>query len=120
MPIHRPDLSPETVFDALRAPRRQFVLAYLRQQDRPITLSELARNATAWEVGVSPSEVEADRVDRMRLSLYHTHIPKLASLGLVEYVGDGKRTVDATERMQTVAPDLDLDALVEPRKYYTE
>lgn len=120
MPIDIPELTPDAVFDVLRNPRRQLALAYLRQQDRPVTLTELARRVTAGEVGVSPSEVETDRVDRVRASLHHTHLPKLANLGLVEYLDDDRHTVSATERMETLEPDMDLDTLVEPKKYHTE
>lgn len=119
MPAEIPELTPDVVFDALRNPRRQFALAYLRQQDRPVTLTELARRTTAWEAGEPPTEIAEDRVDRVRVSLHHSHLPKLADLGLVEYTGDDRHTVSATEKVQMLEADMDLDALVEPRKYYT-
>lgn len=120
MPINRPELTPDVVFDALRNPRRQFALAYLQQQDRPVTLTELARKLTAWEVGVSLSEIEEDRVEQVQVSLHQTHLPKLANFGLVEYTDDDRRSVRATERIHTLEADMNLDALVKPKKYYTE
>lgn len=119
MPIDIRELTPDVVFDVLRNPRREFALAYLRQQDRPVTLTELARKVTAWEVGVPPTEVEKDRVQQVRVSLHHTHLPKLANFGLVEYTDDDRHTVRVTEKVQTLEVDMNLDALVEPEKYYT-
>ncbi|WP_137285602.1 DUF7344 domain-containing protein [Halorussus salinisoli] len=119
MPIDIPELTPDVVFDALRNPRRQFTLAYLRQQDRHVTLTEFARKITAWEVGSSPTEIEEDQVERVRVSLHHSHLPKLADLGLVEYTDDDRHTVSATERVQTIEADMEIAALVDPKKYYT-
>lgn len=120
MPTDVPELTPDAVFDALQNPRRRFVLAYLRQQDRPVTLTELAQKTAAWEADAPVSEVEDERVNRVKLSLHHTHLPKLADLGLVEYTADDPHTVSPTERVRTLEADIDLDTLVEPRKYHTE
>lgn len=120
LPADLPDLTPEIVFDVLRERRRQFVLAYLRQQNRPVSLTELARKTAAWDADVPPPPVGDDRLERVRLSLHHVHLPKLADLGLVEYVDDDRRTVGGTERIRTLEAELDLEALVEPEEYYAE
>ncbi|GKZ15391.1 hypothetical protein [Haladaptatus sp. T7] len=119
-PNDQQTLSPDTVFDVLRNPRRQFVLAYLRQQNHPVTLTELARQTTAWEADVPVSEVDGESMKPVYTSLSHAQLPKLVDHGLLEYTSDDRRTVDTTGRMRILEADFDFTALVEPQRYYTE
>lgn len=120
MPTNVSELTPDAVFDVLRNPRRRFVLAYLRQQHRAVPLTELARKTAAWEADVPPPEADERRVEQVRASLHHIHLPKLADLRLVEYQGEDRRTVDVTEQIRTLEAEMDLEALLEPREYYVE
>jgi len=87
-PHESPQLSQDTAFDLLSNVRRRFVLQ--RLQDRPdgIELSELAEELAATENDADPDELSAQQRKRTYVSLYQTHIPKLAEAGVVEYDAD--------------------------------
>lgn len=79
-------LSQNRVFDLLSNARRRFVLHYLNQQEGPIELRELADEVARWETG-SESLTRKQR-KRVYVSLYQTHIPRLADAGVVDYDPD--------------------------------
>lgn len=81
-------------FEALAHERRRHVLSVLRDAGDSLTVRELAVEIARLENGAAAGTVDPDRVDSIRLGLYHRHAPKLADVGLVEY--------DAEERV--VAP----------------
>lgn len=78
-------ISQDAVFDILSNARRRYVLYYLRQADEPVELSELARELAAWENDTTPEELTKQQRKRVYVSLYQTHIQKLADAGMVEY-----------------------------------
>ncbi len=78
-------LSQDTVFDILSNARRRYVLYYLRQQSEPIELTDLAEHVAAWENETDIESMGEQERKRVYVSLYQTHIPKLADTGLVEY-----------------------------------
>ena len=53
----------------------------------------------------SPTEVSEDVLTEIRLSLYHIHLPKLASDGLVTFDPD-RQLVEPTEQFEQVQPTL--------------
>lgn len=76
-------LSQDRVFDILSNPRRRFVLHYLSSQSDSIPLRELADEVARWETGdetLSPQQRK-----RVYVSLYQTHIPRLADAGMIEF-----------------------------------
>lgn len=85
-----PDSVPATleldhVFEALAHPRRRYLL-YTLLEDAEWSLRELARKLATWEERV-PAETLTDRkVERVYVSLYHNHVPKLVEEGIVEFV----------------------------------
>ena len=81
-------LSQDLVFDILSSSRRRFVLYYLRQVDEPVDLTELAEEVAAWENECSVEELTTQQRKRVYVSLYQTHVPKLESVGLVDYDRD--------------------------------
>ena len=82
------DLSQDVVFDILSSPRRRYVLYYLRTEDRPVLLTDLAEEVAAWENDTEPSDITEQERKRVYVSLYQTHIPRLAEAGLIEYNKD--------------------------------
>jgi hypothetical protein len=90
-------LSQDTVFDILSNSRRRCVLYYLRQESEPIQLTELAEHVAAWENETDIESMGKQERKRVYVSLYQTHIPKLADTGLVEYDKEAG-TVALTER----------------------
>ncbi|WP_276271729.1 DUF7344 domain-containing protein [Haloarcula litorea] len=81
-------LSRDRVFDILSSPRRRYVLYFLRQESSPIQLTELAEHVAAWENDTTVEELSTQQRKRVYVSLYQTHLPKLADSGLVDYDED--------------------------------
>ena len=79
------NLSQDVVFDILSSPRRRYVLYYLRTKDEPVQLTDLAEEVAAWENDTEPAEITEQERKRVYVSLYQTHIPRLADVELIEY-----------------------------------
>lgn len=78
-------LSQDTVFDILSNARRRYVLYYLRQHTGPVQLTALAEHVAAWENETDVESLNEQERKRVYVSLYQTHVPKLADTGLVRY-----------------------------------
>ena len=78
-------LSEDLIFDVLKNRRRRYTLHYLKQQDRPVELSELAEQVAAWENDTTVEGLSANERKSVYTSLYQTHLPKLADAGIVDY-----------------------------------
>lgn len=78
-------LSQDLVFEVLKSPRRRYALYYLRQQNRPVDLSEITEQVAAWENRTTTDALETEQRKRVYISLYQTHLPKLADAGIVQY-----------------------------------
>lgn len=81
-------LSQDAVFDILSNARRRYVLYYLREAGEPVELRELARELAKWENKATEEELTKQQRKRVYVSLYQTHIQKLADAGIVEYDQD--------------------------------
>lgn len=75
----------DEVFTALDHSRRRYLLYTLVNDRSEETLSELATNIVAWEQDKPIEEVTNEERRRVHVSLYHSHIPKLADLNILEY-----------------------------------
>ncbi|RBI64234.1 hypothetical protein DMJ13_07055 [halophilic archaeon] len=73
--------APEGILDVLAEQRRRIVLRELREGDGRATVTELA-GAVADDDDSCPS------VELAAASLHHTHVPKLADAGFVEWRRD--------------------------------
>lgn len=77
------DLSMDTILDVVAHRSRREILQFLGSaSDRPTTVDELVehlRNREAERSGERPSR------DRIEAVLRHTHLPKLAAVGVIEY-----------------------------------
>lgn len=71
--------------DSLADERRLHVLAALEEASTPIDERELARIVAAREEGTSPDGASEELVERVHISLYHNHLPKLADMDVIEY-----------------------------------
>jgi hypothetical protein len=72
------------VFSVLSHPRRRYLM-YALAENPEWTLTELATKLVAWETEDQETTVDARHRDQMYVSLYHTHVPKLDSEGVVEF-----------------------------------
>lgn len=82
------DLSQDLVFDLLSNRRRRFVLHYLIQENRPVSIQELSRQLAMWEFEAPAEELTDQQEKRIYVALYQTHLPKLEDAGVVDYDSD--------------------------------
>lgn len=61
------------------------VLKYLRQGGGSVGMKELAGQIAAMENDVPISELTSQQRKRVYVSLYQTHLPKMAEMGAIEY-----------------------------------
>ncbi|MGQ4556072.1 DUF7344 domain-containing protein [Halobellus sp. GM3] len=78
----------DTAFDLLSNGRRRFVLRRLQRRRDGVELSDLAEELAAAENDLPADELSAQQRKRTYVSLYQTHIPKLADAGVVDYDSD--------------------------------
>lgn len=100
-PSDQEPLSQDLVFDLLSSPRRRFVLYYLRSETESMQLTDLADEVAAWEYETPVEELTEQERKRAYVSLYQTHVPKLAEAGLIDYDTDSG-TIRLTDRIHEV------------------
>lgn len=91
----------DELFEALTHRRRRRVLAVLRTAGQPLTLTALAEELALRR----DDEMGDEETERLRVSLYHRHLPKLADTGLVEFDVDRKRATLAGSVPETIATE---------------
>lgn len=94
----RDQLTRDTVYDILSSPRRRYVLYYLRREGGPVKLTDLADELAEWEYETPGEELTKQQRKRMYVSLYQTHVPRLASAGVIDYDSD-TGTIRLTDRV---------------------
>jgi DNA-binding transcriptional ArsR family regulator len=95
------ELTQDVVFDILSSARRRYVL-YLLRTEGEMELTELAEHVAAWENDTTIEELTKQQRKRVYVSLYQTHVPKLADAGLVDYDQDSGEVALAAS-----APNID-------------
>lgn len=104
----QPDpLSRDLVFDVLKNRRRRHALHYLKQQDGPVELSELAEQVAAWENDSTVEGISAAERKRVYTALYQSHLPKLDDAGIVEY-NQSRGIVELSDRADELDVYLEL------------
>lgn len=94
-------LPPEDVFEILSNKRRRKVLYYLRKRGEPVEMKELAEQIAAIENEVSVDELTNQERQRVYVSLYQTHLPKMGDMGVIEYDMDNG-IVRLTDKSDTI------------------
>lgn len=103
----RTQMSGNAVLAVFAHRRRRDAIRELRTHENPIPLADLADQVAVREHGTPISEIPAETVKRIYLSLYHTHIPKLADADLLRY--DQERdAVALSERAERVERPREL------------
>lgn len=78
----------DSILIALSHHQRREALNILREANRPLALADLALELT-HQLEDTSCETETQRqAERLQIELYHCHIPKLESAGLVEFDTD--------------------------------
>ncbi|WP_408959491.1 hypothetical protein [Natrinema sp. 74] len=82
------DASGESLDDAfalLADQRRRLLLEVMRTYEEELTLPDAAEEVAVRETGHDVTNISAERVTEVYLSLYHDHLPRLVDAGLLEY-----------------------------------
>lgn len=93
------------VFEALGHPRRRY-LCYTLLEATEWTLTDLATKIAAWEQDVPESEVDDEQRERVYVSLYHGHIPKLVHEDVLKF-DEESETITPSENAQQVLAALE-------------
>ncbi|ELY93217.1 hypothetical protein C482_19646 [Natrialba chahannaoensis JCM 10990] len=81
-------LDPEAVdsaFDLLASERRRQFLTVMMTHEEAITLPDVAEEVAVRETGEPVTELSAQCVANVYISLYHDHLPRLVDAGLITY-----------------------------------
>jgi hypothetical protein len=79
-------LETDTLFSILSRERRRYALYCLQRYRNPMTLADLADEVARLEYDEeSVAEISGEDIKSIYLNLYHSHIPKMADAGVVEY-----------------------------------
>ncbi|QWC20197.1 hypothetical protein [Halorubrum sp. 2020YC2] len=100
-------LTPDRVFELLSNHRRRMVLYYLRTNGGSVGIQELATQVAAMENDVPADELTSQQRKRVYVSLYQTHLPKMAEMDTIDYDKDegvvrlARRAADVDEYLTT-------------------
>lgn len=92
----------EPVYEALGHSRRRY-LCYTLLEDTEWSLTDVATKIAAWENDVPEHTVTEDRRQKVYVSLYHAHVPKLVDEEVItfETATETITTADHTEQVLT-------------------
>jgi len=79
------DLELDQVFEILKNQRRRYVLQYLDEVEEEVSMSDLAEEIAAWENDKPVSQLSSSERKRVYVGLYQCHLPKMDSMGVVEF-----------------------------------
>ncbi|WP_415381355.1 hypothetical protein [Halosimplex sp. TS25] len=101
----------DSLLDLCQHQHRRIVLGTLAEEQRSLTLNDLTKAVLKYNHQTPVTEASEDVLTEIRLSLYHVHLPKLASRGLIDYDPE-RELVEPTEQFDQVKPTLSaiLDA----------
>ena len=79
------ELTKGEIFDLLKNSRRRTVIQYLRENDGYAELNDLAEHIAAKENDITVRQLSSDQRKRVYIGLYQCHLPKMDSLGVINY-----------------------------------
>lgn len=89
-------LSKTKIYRVLANSRRRHALQILCKSNSSIPLADLAADIASRELDESDETDNEEYIERVLISLYHTHVPKLEDMGIVEFNAT-KRTVSLSD-----------------------
>lgn len=122
-------LSKDEAFHLLQNPRRRAVMRYLlAHPDRAeFRMDEVIEAIAAWENGTTVQQLDRSQRDRIHISLYQTHLPKLDDHDVIDFeehrgiirpapsievlspfLGDGLRDADTHVRIRKNGSETSL------------
>ena len=103
--VPREVLDINTVYSALRHPRRRY-LCYTLYEKTEWPLTDIARKVADGENDVPPATVTDDQLRDVYVSLYHAHIPKLVDLEVITFDRNNE-TISAADHAEQVLAALE-------------
>ncbi|MCU4754108.1 hypothetical protein OB919_19345 [Halobacteria archaeon AArc-curdl1] len=103
--LTRDVLELDHVYEALGHPRRRY-LCYTLLENTEWSTTELSTKIAAWEREVPDHKVTDDQRERVYVSLYHTHIPKLVDEGILSF-DDASETITPASNAEQVLGALE-------------
>ncbi|WP_372911722.1 hypothetical protein [Salinigranum sp.] len=79
------EFGPDEVFHLLQNQRRRDVLRVLRDVDETVEMSDVAEQVAAWEHDTTVEALTSSQRQRVYISLYQRHLPKLDDAGVIDY-----------------------------------
>ncbi|PGF14167.1 hypothetical protein CP556_24380 [Natrinema sp. CBA1119] len=95
----------DSVLNLCQHQHRRIVLGILAAEQRSLTLNDLTQTVLKYNHQTSITEVSEDVLTEIRLLLYHVHLPKLASEGIITYDPD-RQLVEPTEQFKQIQPTV--------------
>jgi hypothetical protein len=93
------DLQP--VFEVIAHPRRRY-LVYTLSEETEWSLDDLATKLAAWETDTSEENIATLTRQELYTSLYHSHIPKLVDLDVIEFDADTETITPGPHAVQVL------------------
>lgn len=100
-------LSKGEIFEVLRNQRRRYVVQFLKQDNRPIELGDLAQQVAAWEYETTLEGVTPEQRKRVYTTLQQTHLPKMDSTGILRFDSD-LGLIESTDRTRDISVYLEI------------
>ena len=100
-------LSKGEIFEVLRNQRRRYVLQYLKQDDRPVELGDLAQQVAAWEYETTLDAVTPEQRKRVYTTLQQTHLPKMDETGILTFDAD-RGVIEPNDRTADISIYLEI------------
>ncbi|EMA64900.1 DUF7344 domain-containing protein [Halorubrum kocurii] len=85
VPADGTELNTSQLFDLLKNRRRRSVTRFLYENDGNAVLSDLAEHIAAEENDITVQQLSSTERKRVYIALYQCHLPKMASLGVIDY-----------------------------------
>ena len=102
-------LSTDVVFRLLSDRRRRSAITVLRRHGTAMSLADLADEVAVREHDAPITEIPADDVKRVYMSLYHSHVPRLEDFGVIDYRQESDM-VTLSDDVSAFEPYLELAA----------
>ena len=100
------ELSTSTALSLISHSYRRALLKCLSQHDSALSLADAAEAVVEKNTNRTLQDIPADEVKNVYLSLYHSHVPKLADRDVVQY-GQERDLVTLTNRGEELVEAMD-------------
>jgi DNA-binding transcriptional ArsR family regulator len=110
--------SKDELFQILSNSRRRHIIYYLSEEGTELSLKELATKIAAVEADVPESTITSEERQRVYISLYQTHLPKLEEANIVTYDEDDRTVVLTDELLDSGFFWMDDVEESEPRPWF--